>query len=68
MSRPSFCNHDHHCATSAWAQGATLTLAFSPPIGREQSVDLLLNSDANNYVIPRAPDANRSADGELVCV
>jgi hypothetical protein len=35
------------------AQGATLTLDLSPPIGREQSVDLLLNSDTDNYVIPR---------------
>jgi hypothetical protein len=34
------------------AHGATLTLTLSPPIGREQSVALLLNSDINNYVIP----------------
>jgi hypothetical protein len=34
------------------ARGGTLTLAFSQPIGREQSVALLLNSDSNNYVIP----------------
>jgi hypothetical protein len=35
------------------ARGATFTLAFAPPIGREQSVALLLNSDTNNYTIPR---------------
>jgi hypothetical protein len=34
------------------APGLTLTLVFAPPIGREQSVALLLNSDTNNYVIP----------------
>lgn len=33
------------------AHGATLTLDFAPPIGRKQSVSLLLNSDANNYSI-----------------
>jgi hypothetical protein len=33
------------------AHGGTLTLNLSPPIGREQSVALLLNSDTNNYVI-----------------
>ena len=32
--------------------GGTLTLTFAPPVGREQSVALLLNSDMNNYVIP----------------
>jgi hypothetical protein len=32
--------------------GGTLTLTLSPPVGREQSVALLLNSDMNNYVIP----------------
>jgi uncharacterized protein DUF4255/IPT/TIG domain-containing protein len=31
--------------------GGTLTLTLTPPIGREQSVALLLNSDTNNYVI-----------------
>jgi hypothetical protein len=31
--------------------GGILTLDFSPPIGREQSVALLLNSATNNYVI-----------------
>jgi Pvc16 N-terminal domain/IPT/TIG domain len=35
------------------ARGATLTLDFASPIAREQSVALLLNSDANNYVVPR---------------
>jgi len=34
------------------AHGGTLTLDFATPIGREQSVALLLNSDINNYVIP----------------
>ena len=34
------------------AHGGTLALDFAPPIGREQSVALLLNSDSNNYVIP----------------
>jgi Pvc16 N-terminal domain/IPT/TIG domain len=33
--------------------GDTLTLTLAPTIGREQSVDLLLNSDTDNYVIPR---------------
>jgi hypothetical protein len=31
--------------------GATLTLELAPPIGRKQSVTLLLNSDANNFSI-----------------
>jgi len=35
------------------ARGGTLTLDFASPIAREQSVALLLNSDADNYVIPR---------------
>ena len=34
------------------AHGGTLTLDLAPPIGRKQSVALLLNSDANNYSIP----------------
>jgi uncharacterized protein DUF4255/IPT/TIG domain-containing protein len=34
------------------AHGGTLTLDLAPPIGRKQSVTLLLNSDANNYSIP----------------
>ena len=34
------------------AHGGTLTLDLTPPIGRKQSVTLLLNSDANNYSIP----------------
>jgi hypothetical protein len=33
--------------------GDTLTLALAPSVHREQSVDLLLNSDTDNYVIPR---------------
>jgi len=34
------------------AHGGTVTLDFAPPVGREQSIALLLNSDTNNYVIP----------------
>ena len=34
------------------AHGGTLTLDLAPPIGRKQSVALLLNSNANNYSIP----------------
>ena len=34
------------------ARGATLTLDFAPPIGREQSVALLLNNDTQSFVIP----------------
>ena len=34
------------------AHGGTLTLDLAPPIGRNQSVALLLNSDATNYSIP----------------
>ena len=34
------------------AHGGTLTLDLAPPIGREQSVAVLLNSVTNNYVIP----------------
>jgi len=48
--------------------GATLTLDFAPPIGRKQSVSLLLNSDANNYSIssktPPSDPAN-SIDFEI---
>jgi hypothetical protein len=35
------------------ARSGTLTLDFASPIAREQSVALLLNRDADNYVIPR---------------
>jgi hypothetical protein len=38
--------------------GDTLTLTFAPAIAREQSVDLLLNSDTDNYVIPRTRQSN----------
>jgi hypothetical protein len=34
------------------ARGATLTLDFAPPFGREQSVSLLLNNDTQSFVIP----------------
>ena len=33
------------------AHGAILTLDLAPPVGRKQSVTLLLNSDTNNYSI-----------------
>jgi hypothetical protein len=33
-------------------RGAALTITFFTPIGREQSVALLLNDNTNNYVIP----------------
>jgi Pvc16 N-terminal domain/IPT/TIG domain len=53
------------------AHGGTLTLDFAPPpIGRAQSVDLLLNSDPDNYVIPRTrtptdPSTATSFDFEI---
>jgi hypothetical protein len=45
-------------APSSVARGAAFTIEFALPIGREQSVALLLNNDANNYMISlptRAP-------------
>jgi hypothetical protein len=33
--------------------GDTLTLTLAPSVDRKQSVELLLNSDTDNYVIPR---------------
>jgi hypothetical protein len=41
-------------ASSNATRGAVFTITFVTPIGREQSVALLLNNDANNYVIPLA--------------
>ena len=46
------------------ARGATLTLDFAPPIGREQSVSLLLSNDTQSFVIPlptRLPTAPPTA-------
>ena len=46
------------------ARGATLTLDVAPPIGREQSVALLLNNDTQSVVIPlptRLPTAPPTA-------
>jgi hypothetical protein len=52
------------------AHGGTLTLDFAAPIGREQSVALLLNSDTDNYVIlrkrlPTDPPTATSFDFEI---
>ncbi len=47
------------------ARGATLMLDFAPPIGREQSVTLLLNNDTQSFVIPlptRLPTDPPTAD------
>jgi hypothetical protein len=38
--------------------GDTLTLTLAPPVDRKQSVDLVLNSDTDNYVIPRTRQPN----------
>lgn len=43
------------------AHGATLTLDLAPPIGRKQSVALLLNSAANNYSISSETPVNDPA-------
>jgi hypothetical protein len=43
------------------AHGGTLTLDFAAPVAREQSVALLLNSDTNNYTIPRTWPQNNPA-------
>ena len=50
------------------AHGGTLTLDLAPPIGRKQSVALLLNSNANNYsILSKKPlsDPATSIDFEI---